>query len=177
MYGFNSIGLRFFNVYGPGQRFDSSYSAVIPRWINAPDIRVNGDGSTIRDFTYVGDVANSIQCALYGKESHYVANVGTGKGTALKELAMLASGGKKEIVFAEPRASDVKESVANTTLLQSKIGYKPSTTVEEGIQKTRDFYLGGEAKGRSTAIPDSESSLACAAESNLFAQDAHEAQG
>jgi UDP-N-acetylglucosamine 4-epimerase len=170
MYGFNSIGLRFFNVYGPGQRSDSQYSAVIPRWLGATRIQVNGAGDTVRDFTFVGDVVGSIQCALLGKESHYIANVGTGQGTTLKDLAMLVSAGKKEIIFAEPRAGDVKESVASTTLLQSKIGYKPSTTIQEGIELARKFYAGAHESPRHAPLNG-------AAGSNLFAQDANEAQG
>lgn len=139
-YGISSIGLRFFNVYGPGQRHDSAYSAVIPRWINSEKLMVNGDGNCVRDFTYVDDVVACIQSALYGKENHFIANVGTGIGTSLKDLAQIISQGKKEIEFKDPRSSDVHKSVACTLHLQSRIGYKPSTTIDEGVRETIKFY-------------------------------------
>lgn len=139
-YGLSSIGLRFFNVYGPGQRADSVYSAVIPKWINSDKIYVYGDGEILRDYTYVGDVVSSIQCALYGKDNHYVANVGTGWGTTLNDLALLVSQGTKVIEYRPARPGDVKTSFACTKLLQQMIGYKPSTTIDEGIRKTIKFY-------------------------------------
>ena len=146
LYGANSIGLRFFNVYGPGQLFDSNYSAVIPRWLSAEKIHVNGDGSVVRDFTFVGDVCEAICGCLQSTERHFIANVGTGVGTTLKELALAVSAGKKEILYGEPRAGDIHTSVASTDNLKSKVGYRPATALLVGLEKTREFYEGHKAR-------------------------------
>lgn len=139
-YDFNSIGLRFFNVYGPGQRFDLPHNAVIPKWIHSRDISVFGDGDASRDFTFVSDACDTVYACLLGNQSHYIANVGTGSATTLKRLAEIISNGKKQITYKEPRGCDVQASVASTTKLREMIGYKPSTTIDEGIALTKAYY-------------------------------------
>lgn len=139
--GMEWIGLRFFNVYGPGQNFTSDYSAVIPRFLTKDKIKVFGDGSTIRDFTYVMDVAIAIWKSLLSKECNDVVNIGTGNGTNLKRLAELCNRGRgKEISYLDERPGDTKISIADTTKLQSMLGVKKCLSIEDGIELTRQFY-------------------------------------
>ena len=143
MMNVSTLGLRFFNVYGPGQNFDSAYSAVIPKWINSERLVINGDGETIRDFTYVGDVVDAV---LLGLENQAfvasVCNIGTGKGTTINELAEMISQGQREIVPSKPRYGDVSASIADVDYAEKLLGFKARVTLEEGLSKTRQFYAG-----------------------------------
>lgn len=144
----NSVGLRFFNVYGPGQLVDSDFSAVIPRFINKP-AALYGDGGTIRDFTFVGDVARAIELSLaYTEEKSAVLNVGTGNGTSLKELLTLL--GKTAVQLPE-RLGDVRLSIASTALAEATIGFKAETEITKGLAVTKAFYEGEALRERGTA--------------------------
>lgn len=137
----NYIGLRFFNIYGPGQRFDSEYSAVIPKFITSHEfININGDGSIIRDFTYVDDACHAIYLSIITSQNNQIFNVGTGIGTSIKELALLCSD-NKTIKYLEERKSDVKKSIANTNKSYKMLGFKSCVTIEEGIKKVNAYYL------------------------------------
>lgn len=138
--GIAYVGLRFFNVYGPGQRFDSDFSAVIPKFIHNARPLINGDGLTIRDFTFVGDVARAIECALEFTETKHegvICNVGAGLGTSLITLCNLLG---KEPEFGPARAGDVAFSIANTAYAEKAIGFTALTTVARGLQITKAFY-------------------------------------
>lgn len=141
-----AIGLRFFNVYGPGQRFDSDFSAVIPKFINVDLPTVNGDGSTVRDFTYVGDVCEAIALAL-GDVPAGAYNVGTGHGTRLKDLCGLLG---KPARLGPPRAGDVDYSTASTAKAEVGLGFKARVSIAEGLVMTKTFYdeLRGSKRGR-----------------------------
>lgn len=133
----NTVGLRFFNVYGPGQLPDSPYSAVIPRFITAPPV-VHGDGSTTRDFTFVGDVARAIEFSLaYADKASTVVNVGTGVGTSLKKLLVYL---EKTAKHQPERVGDIHYSIASVVKAKTEIGFEAETKIEDGIKITRAFY-------------------------------------
>lgn len=137
----NHIGLRFFNVYGPGQRFDSPYSAAIPKFINNEEvINVNGDGSHTRDFTYVDDVTTAIYSCITTRYENFICNVGSGVGTSIKELAELISDGNKIIKYNPPRPGDVQISIADLTKAKKYLDYSPKYTIKEGILNTKLSY-------------------------------------
>lgn len=138
--GIESLGMRFFNVYGPGQNSLSPYAAVIPKFFNNDVIIINGDGSQVRDFTYVGDVCEAIAMSLKGPAKNTILNIGTGHGTSINRLAELIGEGKKQIEYREARHGDVKTSVANTFKTEKLLGFKAHVPIEQGIDIVRDFY-------------------------------------
>jgi UDP-N-acetylglucosamine/UDP-N-acetylgalactosamine 4-epimerase len=133
-YGITHIGLRFFNVYGPGQRHDSPYSAVIPKFIHGKEIHINGDGSVVRDFTQVDDVSEAIIKAMQYNVSD-VFNVCTGRGTSILELANIISNGKKKINFLPARTSDVPVSIGDTVKAENLLGFKATRHVQFELQR------------------------------------------
>jgi len=133
----NCVGLRFFNVYGPGQLPFSEFSAVIPRFINTTP-KIFGDGSTTRDFTFVSDVVDAIGLSLaFSENESAVLNVGTGTGTSLKQLVMHLSKTAEQL---PERLGDVRYSVASTTLCERTIGFKAKIGIAEGLKLTKAFY-------------------------------------
>jgi UDP-N-acetylglucosamine 4-epimerase len=140
-YGLEYVGLRFFNVYGPGQLVDSPYSAVIPRFINSKEITIFGDGETVRDFTYVDDVCEAIELSLTTDAKNEIFNVCTGQGTSLKKLANLCKG-KREVKHVESRLGDIKESIGVPFKAEVFLKFKAVTDIEEGIEKTIKYYEG-----------------------------------
>lgn len=132
-------GLRFFNVFGPGQRFDSDYSAVIPKFINEDVITINGDGKTVRDFTFVSDVSQVIDQVINSNDKNLILNVGKGKGHTLNELARLI-GPEKEVIYNKPRLGDSPFSVASTEMLKHHLNYIPETDMIQAISLTKLFY-------------------------------------
>jgi UDP-N-acetylglucosamine 4-epimerase len=133
------VGLRFFNVYGSGQLPNSAYSAVIPRFINEPEIKIFGDGETTRDFTYVDDVCEAISLSLTTQYANTVYNVGTGQQTSLNTLASLC-GAKKKVIFMGERPHDVKHSVAAPYKAQLYLKFSASYDIETGIERTIQYY-------------------------------------
>ena len=131
-------GLRFFNVYGPGQRFDSRYSAVIPKFLTATkDIKINGDGNNRRDFTYVGDAAKAVLKAIAHKSTD-VFNIGTGIGTSINELAMLCT--DQPIKRLEARQGEVQCSVANTVKAWKELQWASVVHLRDGLRVTKEYY-------------------------------------
>jgi UDP-glucose 4-epimerase len=121
-------------VYGEGQRHDSEYSAVIPKFLNDKEIKINGDGSIIRDFTYVKDVVDCIdKCLSYDKISD-VFNVCTGVGTTIKELADMCKGNDSIIKYGEARKTDVHKSIGNPSYAQTRLGFKAKHNLKETIE-------------------------------------------
>ena len=141
LYGVKSLGLRYFNVYGPRQDPSSPYSGVISRFFNAyrngSELTVFGDGKQSRDFIHVMDVALANLRAL---ESDYtgVLNVATGKPETLLNLIdyLGKAGGKPAIVsHADARVGDILESYAATQLAEDKLGFRATIPLSEGIKR------------------------------------------
>ena len=150
-YGLETIGLRYFNVFGRRQDPNGAYAAVIPKFthqlINLESPTINGDGKTSRDFTYIDNVIqiNQLAALSVNKESiNKVFNVAYGGRVSLVEMisvitTKLASY-KTEVhsikpIFGPERAGDVKHSQADISLAQNLLGYHPTDDFESGIQK------------------------------------------
>jgi UDP-N-acetylglucosamine 4-epimerase len=133
-------GLRFFNVYGPGQNFNSPYCSAIPKFINEEKPRVNGDGETTRDFTFVDDVSLAIElCLSHKKPCNEVLNIGTGKRTSLNQVLDFI-GKRSEATYMQARHGDVQTSYADISLAEKVIGYKPKFSLEQGLSITKSYY-------------------------------------
>lgn len=149
-YGLSAVSLRFFNVFGPRQRSDSAYAAVIPAWARnllagkAPVIF--GDGQQSRDFT---PVANAVIAVLLAGSSGktlngQAVNVGTGKRTTLIDLCtmMVEAFGTPQLqpVFQVPRTGDVRHSLADITLAKQLIDYTPVVGLADGVKETVQYF-------------------------------------
>ena len=140
LYGVSSVGMRYFNVYGPRQDPESPYAGVISKFADglegAKPLRVFGDGSQTRDFIYVGDVARANALALQAPACG-VLNVGTGTSVTLLELidAMKEAFDKPAIVQHEPPATgDIAHSATNPARLQQTLGWKITTPFVQGLR-------------------------------------------
>ena len=148
-YGFHTIGLRYFNVFGPRQNPQGPYAAVIPLFITAAlqneSTFINGDGETSRDFTFVENAVQANIKALLAThiEAHQVVNIAFGERTTLNQLwenitAML--GKKIKPTYRDFRAGDVKHSLASISKAKDLIGYEPKVSVKEGLRISVDWY-------------------------------------
>jgi len=138
----STIGLRFFNVYGPMQLASSQYSAVIPSFINDDIITINGNGSVVRDFTYVSDIVSGIVLALEkNHQDNLVYNLGTGIPTTIKDLAeKISLKLDKKIAYQAARANETQVSYASIALAEEDLGYKVNVNLDEGLDRTIEFY-------------------------------------
>lgn len=135
--GVKTVGLRFFNVYGPGQSLNGNYTPVIPRFILDETPEVYGDGETTRDFTYVEDVADSILLSIDGPSGIY--NVGAGDSISLNIL-LTYLGKLDKAKYLPTRHGDIKHSRANTELARKMLGFKAKVGINAGLEKTKEFY-------------------------------------
>ncbi len=155
-YGVESIGLRYFNVFGPRQDPNGAYAAVIPKWIAAllhrEPVQINGDGETSRDFCYI---ANVVQANLLAATTttpaavNQVYNIALGQRTTLNELFRALQAGlrqrdpslpEQQPVYADFRAGDVRHSLADTGKAVRLLGYAPTHRLEEGLEVAFDWY-------------------------------------
>lgn len=148
-YGLETVSVRFFNIFGPRQRDDSPYSGVIALFASAMRSGkapvIHGDGKQSRDFTYVD---NAVQAVLKAAEAGDVAgkvyNVGTGRSISVLQLVdelnrLLGTRLKPE--FAPPRPGDVRHSCADITRARHELGYHPTVTFEQGLERTLRWHL------------------------------------
>ena len=147
-YGQELIGLRYFNVFGPRQDPNGAYAAVIPRWIHAliedQTSEIYGDGKTSRDFCYV---ANAVQANLLAATTrqveHGVYNVAVGGRTSLNQLhrQLRKRIGSNRAPKQKPfRAGDVRHSLADISTASKDLGYRPTHTIEQGLDLTVRWY-------------------------------------
>jgi len=135
--GVRMTGLRFFNVYGPGQHHGGAYSAVIPEFITNPHPTVNGSDAIERDFTYVEDVCDAIILAISSADSRGVYNVGTGVTTSLAQILGMIG---KQAKLGPRRPGDVMSSHAVTSLSEHQLGFKARTKFADGLIKTVEYF-------------------------------------
>jgi UDP-N-acetylglucosamine 4-epimerase len=144
IYGFDTIGLRYFNVFGPNQSPDNPYAAVIPLFIKAAKQNevpiIFGDGETSRDFTFVENVVQANIKALLNPEINKseVINIACGESTSLNKLWDLIAriiGRTQKPIYKEERKGDVKHSLADISKARAILNYKPLINIEEGISK------------------------------------------
>lgn len=156
-YGLESIGLRYFNVFGPRQDPDGAYAAVIPKWYGAllrsEPVFINGDGETSRDFCFVANVvqANILAATTTRPDAiNQVYNVALGDRTMLNELFSLI---REQVAKTHPEVSaikpeyrgfrngDVRHSQADIRRIQERLGYAPTHRVADGLQEATEFYI------------------------------------
>jgi UDP-glucose 4-epimerase len=150
LFGLETVSLRYFNVYGPRQRPDSAYAAVIPLFIDAlaggRRPTVHGDGLQSRDFTYVDDaVAANLRAAAAPAErcagkAYNVA--GGGRHSLLDLLAILGRimGVRPDPVHTDPRPGDVRHTHADLTAAERDLGHRPQVSFEEGLARTVAWF-------------------------------------
>lgn len=162
-YGLEIIGLRYFNVYGPRQRPDGPYAAVIPRFFDAyrqgtaPSI--HGDGEQSRDFTFVADAvrANLLASGAPAAAAGRAFNVAAGKRSTLNELVQIVRdlmGGGPPPNHTDPRPGDVRHSLADLSAIREATGYEPRYDLAAGLAKTAASYRSegaGEGAGEGTS--------------------------
>ncbi|NLX96382.1 MAG: SDR family oxidoreductase [Rhodopirellula sp.] len=147
-YGFETVTVRYFNVFGPRQDPDSPYSAVIPLFITAiltgRQPVIYGDGQQSRDFTYV---ANVVHANLLAADATNVAgrvlNVANGRSITLLEMLDALNrllGTDVEPIHAPARPGDIRESMADITLARQLLGYESQVGFEEGLRRSIDYY-------------------------------------
>jgi UDP-N-acetylglucosamine/UDP-N-acetylgalactosamine 4-epimerase len=156
-YDFKTIGLRYFNIFGKRQDPNSVYAAVIPKWVaailNKEDVFINGDGETSRDFCYID---NTVQINLLAaitdnvKATDQVYNVALNESTSLNKLYQMIEDRllqrtegleKKEPIYREFRAGDVRHSQADISKAQVLLNYQPEYKVSEGMDEAIDWYV------------------------------------
>lgn len=155
-YGLASIGLRYFNVFGPRQDPDGPGAAVIARWAKAlirnDAVVINGDGETSRDFCYVDNVvqANLLAALAEGEAAGRVYNVAVGERTTLNALYGMMRAGLAErfghlaahrAQYGQFRRGDVRHSQANVGKAAALLGYQPTHRLEAGLKQTMDWYV------------------------------------
>lgn len=156
-YGFKTIGLRYFNIFGRRQDPDGAYAAVIPKWfagmIQGEALFINGDGSTSRDFCYIDNCVQANLLAAVAQEeaaADEVYNVAFGARTSLKDLfGLIRSRVQKaypaaaalEPEYRDFRAGDVLHSLADISKARERIGYDPAYSIETGLDRAADWYL------------------------------------
>lgn len=149
-YNFHTIGLRYFNVFGPKQNPKGPYAAVIPLFIEAAlkgeAPFINGDGETSRDFTFVENAVQANIRAFFAKEllTEEVMNIAFGEQTTLNQLwskiSGLAAGIEVKANYLEERKGDVKHSLADISKAQNLIQYFPKFSVSEGLEAAYKWY-------------------------------------
>lgn len=149
-YGLEVIGLRYMNVYGPGQDQHAVYSGVIPTMLNKIDLNqapmVNGDGSQAYDFIYVEDVARANLCALQSGIKHGFYNVGTGVQTTIKQLCnkiLSLKGSSLEVIYKPYSEDDARQLVKNrigaVENASRYLDFQYDISLEDGLRKLIDW--------------------------------------
>tara|TARA_Y200000002_G_scaffold257023_1_gene213212 strand:+ start:856 stop:1923 length:1068 start_codon:yes stop_codon:yes gene_type:complete len=155
-YGLQTVGLRYFNVFGPRQDPNGAYAAVIPKWINRfilnKTVEIYGDGETTRDFCFIENViqANILaaKSSMKVNESR-VFNIAVGSQINLLDLALLIKenliehniSSNFQIENAEFRKGDIRHSLADINNAKKSLSYQPSHTVQMGLKQSMEWYL------------------------------------
>jgi UDP-glucose 4-epimerase len=155
MYGLETVSLRYFNIFGPGQDAGSAYAGVVARWIGemlrGEQPVIFGDGEQGRDFTYVENVVRANLLAVEAPASKVVGrvfNIACGERHTLNELfSVLAglTGHKGRARHEAGRAGDVRDSLADVSAAREELGYAPEVGFEEGLRRTVDSKMGNAA--------------------------------
>ena len=146
LYGLETVSLRYFNIFGPRQRSDSAYAAVIAAFADAEkrgvQPKIFGTGEQFRDFTYVKNVveANILAANAPNKLSGEVANIGCRGRITVNNLCKFIC--SKDPIYEAERPGDVFSSQADISVAEKLIGYYPAWSFERGLKETIDWYLG-----------------------------------
>jgi UDP-N-acetylglucosamine/UDP-N-acetylgalactosamine 4-epimerase len=150
VYGLKILGFRYFNIFGPRQDPDGAYAAVIPLFVKGIikqlPVYINGDGEQTRDFTFV---ENAVQVNIKGMLTenasaiNKVYNVATGENFSVNYLYNACKeqlNSSFEATYREPRAGDIRNSLADISLAENLLGYRPTKKFEDGLKETIDFF-------------------------------------
>lgn len=156
-YGMDSIGLRYFNVFGPRQDPNGAYAAVIPQWIAAlirgQTLYINGDGETSRDFCYIENVVqvNLLAALAENLEAvNQIYNVAVNERTSLNQLYEMVSGllvakfpglRNHKPTYADFRKGDVRHSQADISKACKMLGFEPTHRIDEGLKQAMAWYI------------------------------------
>ncbi len=150
LYGMDTYGLRYFNVFGKRQNPNGVYAAVIPKFISliyaGEPVTINGDGLQSRDFTFIENVidANLKACKADSSAAGEVYNIANGGRTALieiyKEICRLLDS-QTPLIYTEERTGDIKHSHADITKAINLLGYEVDVSVKDGLQRTISWYI------------------------------------
>jgi UDP-N-acetylglucosamine 4-epimerase len=156
-YGFNAIGLRYFNIFGPRQDPNGAYAAVIPKWIasmiKGEPVFINGDGETSRDFCFIENVRQINLLAATSENAdaaNQVYNVAVGDRTTLNQLYEQLKLNLLQLyphlqdakpVYRDFRAGDVRHSLADISKSSSLLGYRPTHNISEGLKVAMGWYV------------------------------------
>jgi nucleoside-diphosphate-sugar epimerase len=151
LYGFETVSIRYFNVFGPRQDPGSPYSGVISQFAAALLVgrqpTIYGDGGQTRDFTYVANVVDGVLRACEApKASGQVINVATAGRISLNDLVRVLNkivGSDVKAIYKESRAGDVRDSQADISKAKALLGYEPKVMLEEGLRLTLDWFRQG----------------------------------
>ena len=142
--------MRYFNVFGPRQDYDSPYAGVVARFckaiLNSRPLTIYGDGHQSRDFTYIDNVVSANLLAAEapkGKIAGRIFDCATGNSVSVIELAVVLANltGRPLAQSFEPsRVGDIRDSHANIGAIESELGYRVSVSWNEGLRRTLDFY-------------------------------------
>ncbi len=150
VYGIKTMGFRYFNIFGPRQDPDGPYAAVIPLFVKGimqkTPVYINGDGAQTRDFTFVDNAVQvNVRAMLTENEEAFnkVYNVAVGENYSVNYLYnackdYLAS--DWEATYREPRAGDIRNSLADISLAEKMLGYAPTKKFEEGLTETIEYF-------------------------------------
>ena len=148
LYGLDTVSIRYFNVFGPRQDPSSPYSGVIALFVTRllaglPPLII-GDGEQTRDFTYIDNVVDGVlKAAAAPDATGLVINVATGRRISVNQLAQTIQrllGSSLAPQYADARAGDVRDSLADITLARQVLGYEPLVSFEDGLRHTIDWY-------------------------------------
>lgn len=149
LWGIETVCLRVFNAYGPGQHVPPVHTPVIPNflrqaWENGT-IVIHGDGNQTRDYVYVDDVVDAMTSASSAPDiNNLTINVGSGTETSIRELARIVievTGGHPEVVYNPRNEGGLSRLCADLTLARSTLGYEPKTLLIEGLKKTMEHDI------------------------------------
>lgn len=145
LYGLDTVALRYFNVYGPRQTGDYAgvISVFLEQALNDDPITVHGDGDQTRDFVHVDDIVQANLDAARTDNVGEAYNIGTGESHTIRELAELVqelTDTNSEIVHTDAREGDIDQSQANVSKASELIGYEPTVSFSEGLERTVDWF-------------------------------------
>ncbi|HMV12878.1 MAG TPA: NAD-dependent epimerase/dehydratase family protein [Nitrosomonas sp.] len=156
-YGVQSIGLRYFNIFGPRQDPNGAYAAVIPQWIAAliqnKTLKINGDGETSRDFCFVENVIQANLLSALAEESaaiNQVYNIALNERTSLNQLYSMMRKllinkfphlQNHQPIYVDFRQGDVRHSQADISKAMNLLGYAPTHRIDKGLEEAMDWYI------------------------------------
>ena len=146
LYGVETVALRYFNIFGPGQTagdYAGVISVFIDQALSGEDITVHGDGEQTRDFVYVADVVQANRLAAETDSVGEAFNVGTGDSISVRELAEMVreiTDANVDIIHTDPREGDIDHSVADISNARTHLEFDPTVSFRDGLERTIEWW-------------------------------------